>query len=284
MAATASVPIENTEQAKAWDGDEGALWARYPEFFDGAIRLHHARLMEAAAIKPDDRILDIGCGTGQTTRDAARAATNGHVTGIDLSEAMLQRAREIATAEGISNTTFIRGDAQSYPFDNGAFTAAISRTGTMFFGDQVRAFSNIARALQPGAPLTIGSWRGIEHNEWLRTFVAVLAAGRQMPTPPPDAPGPFAHGDRERVTGILRNAGFTDITFDAHDAPMYFGTTPTNGFDIMRQQLGWMVRDLDEPNRTAALDALRASLEEHHTPDGVAYGSSMWIIRARTAS
>ncbi|MGP3913217.1 class I SAM-dependent methyltransferase [Nonomuraea sp. 10N515B] len=98
-------------------------------------------------------MLDVGCGTGQTTRLAARTAPHGHALGVDLSEPMLARARATAIAEGITNLRFEQGDAQVHPFPEGGFDVAISRGGIMFFADPVAAFANIGRALRPSGRL-----------------------------------------------------------------------------------------------------------------------------------
>jgi cyclopropane fatty-acyl-phospholipid synthase-like methyltransferase len=140
MTATSSLPVDasNAGQLRAWDGDEGAYWAAHAEHFDRAVARHHVRLMAAAAIGEDERVLDIGCGTGQTTLDSARAAGDGSALGTDLSAAMLAVARRRAVEEGVTNARFEQVDAQVHPFEPKAFDAVISRTGAMFFGDRRR--------------------------------------------------------------------------------------------------------------------------------------------------
>src|SRR5947208_1810210 len=132
----------NADQAKAWDGGEGAYWADHAERFDRTVAAYHGSFMEAAAITASDRVLDIGCGTGQTTRDAARAATAGSALGIDLSSRMIERARQLAAAEQLHNISHEQTDAQVHPFTPSGFDVAISRTGAMFFGDPIAAFDN----------------------------------------------------------------------------------------------------------------------------------------------
>ena len=135
-------------------------------------------------------MLDVGCGTGQTTRDAARAASAGSALGVDLSSRMLDHARRRATEEGVTNVTFAQADAQIHPFEPGAYDVAISRTAAMFFGDHVAAFSNIGRALRSGGRLVLVTWQPLPGNEWIREISGALAAGRDLPAPPPDAPAP----------------------------------------------------------------------------------------------
>src|SRR5207245_193868 len=122
---------DNAEQAWAWDGDEGAYWAQNAERVDKAVAAYHERLVAAAGIGAADRVLDLGCGTGQTARDAARAAAAGLALGVDLSGQMIELARRLAAAQGIANARFEHADAQIHPFPAASFDVAISRTGTM---------------------------------------------------------------------------------------------------------------------------------------------------------
>ena len=173
----------NAEQLRAWDGDEGAYWAANADRFDRGIAAYHDAFLAAADIGAADHVLDIGCGTGQTTRDAARAASSGSVLGVDLSSQMIDHARRRAAQEGISNVRFEQADAQVYPFETAAFDVAISRTGAMFFGDIVAAFTNIGRALRPSGRLTLLTWQPLPNNEWIREISTALAAGRDLPAP-----------------------------------------------------------------------------------------------------
>src|SRR5215467_4961501 len=214
----------NAEQAQAWDGDEGAYWAGNADRFDKAVAAYHQRLLAAAAIGRAHRVLDIGCGTGQTTRDAARAAADGLALGVDLSGQMIALARRLAAGQCIANARFEQADAQIHPFPTASFDVAISRTGTMFFADAAAAFTNIARALRPGGRLALLVWQGPEHNEWIRELTGALAAGRDLPAPPAGAPGPFAQADPQAAQAVLAAAGFTQIDFDGLQEPMWFGT------------------------------------------------------------
>jgi SAM-dependent methyltransferase len=146
-----SLPVDptNAEAAEAWNGYDGDHWVRWAELYDQSVRDYHRPFLDGARIQGTDRVLDIGCGNGQTTRDAAALAADGDAVGVDLSEQLVENARRIAAAQGVGNATFLHADAQVYPFDPARFNVAISRTGAMFFGDPVAAFSNIGRALRP---------------------------------------------------------------------------------------------------------------------------------------
>jgi SAM-dependent methyltransferase len=277
-----TVPVDpsNIQQFGAWDGGEGAYWAANADDYDHAVAEYHRPFMAAASIGRADRVLDIGCGTGQTTREAARAATDGAAVGVDLSSAMLLEARQRAAREGLTNVTFEQLDAQIHPFEVGAFDVAISRSGSMFFGDLVAAFTNIRRALRPGGRVVLLTWQPLSENEWIREFSGALAAGRSLPAPLPDAPGPFSLSDPDRVRAILAGAGFSDIELTGIAAGTWFGTDADAASRFVLGQLGWMLEGLDDPGRSRAIDALRATTAAHETDAGVVYASAAWIIGA----
>jgi len=282
MAEAAALHVDpaNAEQARAWDGDEGAYWAQNAERFDRAVAAYRERFLAAAGIGRADRVLDIGCGTGQATRDAARAAADGSALGVDLSRQMIELARRLAAGQGIANASFEQADAQIHPFPSHSFDVAISRTGTMFFGDPAAAFANIAHALRPRGRLALLVWQGPEANEWTAALSGALAAGRDLPAPPVSAPGPFAQADPEVVRAVLGAAGLTHIEVDGLREPMWFGTDPEDAHAFVLGLLGWMLRGLDETGRGQALDNLRATITAHDTGHGVFYQSATWLICA----
>jgi SAM-dependent methyltransferase len=271
----------NAGMVGAWDGKEGAFFAAHAERVDRSLASSYRPFLEAAAIQADERVLDVGCGTGETTRDCARAACNGSALGVDLSSQMLALARDTAAAEGLTNIEFRHADAQIHAFDVAGFDAVVSRLGSMFFGDPVAAFTNLRRALRPGGRLTLLTWQGMADNEWLTEFRRAMADGRDIPGPPADAPSPLAFSDPKRVSAILDAAGFTDTSFTSLHEPMRFGSTTDDAFDFVSAQLGWMLDDLDDDGRSRALDALRTSIAAHTDDGGVFYGSATWLIQAK---
>jgi len=268
------VDPSNAEQARAWNGGQGAYWAAQADRFDRAVAGYQPRFMAAAAIGPGSVVLDIGCGTGETTRAAAELGSSA--VGIDLSQDMITVAR--TRARTMSNVFFVHGDAQVHRFADAAFDRAISRTGAMFFGDPVLAFANIARALRPGATLTLLTWQPPERNEWISEFVRALT-GAAPPAPPPGTPGPFSLSDPSVVRAVLTRAGFHRIEVTGAHEPEYFGCDVDDAFTFVMGLAGGMA-DSDEEARHAAGDRLRASLEDHLTPDGVFYGSAAWLVTA----
>lgn len=274
------VDPSNAAAARAWDGDEGAYWTRYAKQFDRAVAAYHTGLMEAAEIGRNEQVLDIGCGTGQTTRDAARRATSGSALGIDLSAQMIALARELAEADGLSNARFEQADAQIHPFGAQSFDVAISRTGTMFFGHPAAAFANIARALRPAGRLAILVWQGPEPNEWIRELSGSLAAGRDLPAPPIGAPGPFAQADPHAVRDVLTAAGFRHVEHVGLRAPMWFGSNTDEAHTFVLGLLGWMLDGVAGAAREHALDNLRTTLSAHDTGSGVLFESAAWLVTA----
>jgi SAM-dependent methyltransferase len=278
--------VANTEQAAAWNGHEGEHWTEYADRYDRTGRRTWQRFLDADLISSHDVVLDVGCGTGKSTRDAARVATRGSVVGFDLSAVMLEHARRQSDADGLTNVSYVQGDAQVYPFEAQTFDIAISSFGVMFFDDPVAAFANIAGALCPGGRLAVLVWRELARNEWLTVFRDALAVGRQLPMPPPDAPTPFALADPERVRSILNAAGFDGVDFEPIDEPIDFGSDADDAFGFMRK-LGiveGLTQSLDDADRQRALDALREAVVAHERAEGVLFGSSAWLIRARRAT
>jgi SAM-dependent methyltransferase len=275
--------IENVEMAAAWDGAEGAGWARDWDHYDQGMRRYHERLLDAAAPTEGERVVDIGCGNGATTRAAARSTPGGEAFGVDLSSQMIDRARSLAEAEGLANARFEVGDAQAFPFATGAHDLAVSRFGAMFFADPHAAFTNIARTLRPGGRLALVAWQGLEENEWVRAIREALAVGRQLPSPPAGAPGPFGLADPDRVQTLLDGAGFEGVDVAALREPFWVGTDAADAFGFVRDTgpVRGLLEGLEPDDQERGLDRLRASIAAHATDDGVNFGSAAWLVTAR---
>ena len=279
--AAVRVDPSNVDQLRGWDGETGDFWTENAERYDKGVAAYREPFLDVVAIQRQERVLDVGCGAGQTTRDAARLASDGYALGVDLSSRMVELARQIAERDGLANVEFQQVDVQSHPFDEGSFDLAISRTGVMFFGDPVAAFRNIGRALVPGGRLVVMVWQTFERNEWISSFFAALAAGRDMPPPPADGPGPFSLGDPERVHTLLGKAGFSDVRLTDRREPMYFGRDADDGCRFITGQFDGALRGLEAEARARAVDALRASMAAHQTERGVFYESAAWFVEAR---
>jgi SAM-dependent methyltransferase len=251
------------------------------DFYDAELRAHHEHLRAAFGIAPGDEVLDVGCGAGLTTREAGHASAPGRVVGVDVSEPMLERARERTAAEGLDNVSYLLGDAQRTAFAPARFDLAISRFGLMFFSDPVAALTNIASALRPQGRLAALVWQPRERNEWA---LAIAAALGHPPSPPPPAPDPFSLGDAAATTALLERAGFEDVRLEDVDEPVFYGhdvdavLDVIRGFDGTRAALAAMTRD----DAAAAIDRLRATIEGHHHADqGVVFAARSWLVTAR---
>jgi SAM-dependent methyltransferase len=278
-----AVADANLEQAAAWDGEEGDEWTVHADRYDAACRRYDRCLIEGAHIAATDRVLDVGCGTGISSRDAANIAVEGSVTGVDLSARMIAEARRRSTAAGLTNTKFVVGDAQVYPFDHAAFDVVISRFGAMFFGDPVAAFTNLARALRDDGRLALLTWQELANNDWVLTLRDTLAAGRSLPEPPTGTPGPFGLADPNDARRVLTAAGFDDVEMAQVREPMYLGADGDDAFSFV-SGLGLtrgLLSELDDRTRESALEALRNRLNAHATSDGVLLGAAGWLITAR---
>ncbi|MBB5158492.1 class I SAM-dependent methyltransferase [Saccharopolyspora phatthalungensis] len=278
--AAAHVDPSNADQLRAWDGDQGEYWTARAERFNEGVAGYHDQFLAAAAIHDTANVLDIGCGSGQTTRDAARCATAGTALGVDLSSRMIELARGLAERERVANATFHQADAQVYPFPDRYFDVVISRHGAMFFGDPVAAFTNIARATRPGGRVILLTWQAFERNEWMSSFRTALAAGRELPHPPPRGPGPSSLSDPDQVLELLTSAGLGDVRLKSLTEPMYFGRDVDDACQFIAGQFAWMLDGLEAGTRQRALDNLRASMTDHQTDRGVLYDSAAWLIEA----
>jgi SAM-dependent methyltransferase len=254
-----------------------------PVDYDAELRLHNQVLRRAFGVRRHDHVLDVGCGTGQTTRQAARMATAGSALGVDLSAPMIDRARELAQVEGLRNVTFERADAQVHRFPPEQFDLAISRFGTMFFDDPVAAFANIGRALRPAGRLVMMVWQGHERNEWDVAIHRSLEGFEGPAAVAPKGPGPFSLANPTTVEGILDAAGFADVSFtDVHE-PVYYGPDVAAALDWVRgfTCTNDVLKRLDPVAAERALKRLRETLAAHASGDGIWFDSRAWIVTAR---
>lgn len=274
--------IANVDQATAWDGDEGAHWVQHQDRYEAMTAGFTERLLDAARIGDADRILDVGCGCGRTTRLAARRARRGTALGVDLSGAMLDRAR--ADAEALTNVEFAQGDAQVHSFAPATFDLAISRFGVMFFTDPVAAFTNIDGALAAGGRLAFLCWQDLARNEWIT--VPAGGALAHVPIPDlgaPDEPGPFSLADPTRINAILTSAGLVGVETTPVNAPMRIGDDADDavGFLSGTAIARTLLEPVDPATAAAALAAVREALRPHESPDGLFLNGAAWLVTAR---
>ena len=254
--------------------------------YDAELRRHNEVLRRAGGVRARDQVLDIGCGAGLTTRQAARVARAGSALGVDVSAPAIDRARELASAEGLGNASFDCADAQIYRFPQDHFDVAISRFGTMFFDDAAAAFANIGGALRPAGRLVMMVWQTRERNEWEVAISEAIGERHGPAGVAIDVPDAFSLADPPNVTRILEAAGLVDITFTDVDEPVYYGPDVAvaldwvSGFTSTSEALKRLV-----PAATArALQRLREMLAAHLSDNGVWFDSRAWIVSAHRPS
>ncbi|NKQ26089.1 class I SAM-dependent methyltransferase [Streptomyces galbus] len=272
----------NTAQAEAWNGYEGAQWARNQERWDAVNDGFNQPLLDAAAIHESYTVLDVSCGAGRTTRLAARLAVRGRALGLDLSGPMLGRARESAVREGVDNVAFVQGDAQVHPLDDGAFDAVISRYGMTFFTDPVAAFTNLRRALHPSGRLAFICAAEAEANEWLTALASLQDLLPLDGFGKAGGPGMFSLTDPRLIRELLTAAGFREVDVQRIEAAGKWGTDAADAAAFLLDS-GPGRHLLDQvtlPAQDAVRQALTAALQQHYTDDGVWLRSSSWLVTA----
>jgi len=251
--------------------------------YDAELRRHNDVLRRAVAVQPHDHVLDIGCGSGQTTREAARTARAGSAFGVDVSAPAIERARDLARADGLGNVTFEHADAQAHRFPQQHFDLAISRFGTMFFDDPGTAFANIGQALRPAGRLVMMVWQARERNEWDVAIRQSLEAAGGPVTVPSGGPDPFSLADPPAVAAILEAAGFADVAFADVREPVCYGPD-------VAAAIGWVrgfwctsetLKHLDPAAAARAVELLGETFAAHLSEDGVWLNSRAWIVTAR---
>jgi SAM-dependent methyltransferase len=237
--------------------------------------------MAAVGVGEGERVIDIGCGCGDTSMELARrVGPSGTVTGADISLPMLDIARRRAEALSLGWARFLEADAQVHDFE--PVDAAFSRFGVMFFADPVAAFANIRKALAPSGRLGFVCWRAMAENHWMALPLA--AVQRLAPATPPlpaDAPGPFAFADRDRLKRILADAGFADVSIEPHDQGI--GQNDLESAVRTTMNMGPIGAALREnPQLRAPIrEAVHIALAPYAGAAGVRLPSATWIVTAR---
>ena len=268
----------NSEQIEYWNGGAGDLWVAQQERLDRQLDPLGRAARAALALRPGEHVLDVGCGSGQTTLQLGDAVgPTGRVLGVDISAPLLATARR---RDAGAHVSFVQADAQTHAFEP-PFDAIYSRFGVMFFADPVAAFANLRRAMKPASRLAFVCWRAPAENPVMT--VPMAAAAKHFPSPAPadpNAPGPFAFADRGRVARILEAAGFGAIEISPHDE-LIGGNDRADTLELALNigPLGRALREHPE-QRAAVIDAVRDAIEPFIV-DGVArIPSATWIVTA----
>lgn len=276
----------NAEQIRYWNEVMGPQWAELDDIMSAQLRPLGLRVLDRLDVRSGERVLDIGCGGGDTTAEIARRiGSNGRVVGVDISEPLAVRARQ--ATEEFSHAEIRVADAQTADLEVESFDAVFSRFGIMFFADPEAAFANLRRALRPGGRLAFICWRAPTENLW--AILPAMAAAQHVPInrPDPHAPGPFAFADSDRARGILERAGFVDVQHEPVDESMNIaGGTPLDGAVSLLLRIGPAGAALRDANVGPEIfNAVRASVREavapYETAAGVCIPSACWLVTAQ---
>jgi SAM-dependent methyltransferase len=267
----------------AWNARRGNVWVDLQPTLDRLFLPFEHVLTDAALARDVGRVLDIGCGTGATTVAIAnRLGPHGECTGIDVSEAMLNLARQRAIAEGAPNARFLVGDAERHRFPPNAFDAVVSRFGVMFFDDPAAAFANIGNAVRPGGALTWLAWRSREENPFMTA--AERATGhllRSSNQPAREAPGPFALANPDRVSQLLTVAGWRDVQVGALNVSCTLPKAELTVYTHRMGPVGMVLPDLDPALQRKVIATLEDAFVEFLVDDIAKFNAACWVIRAR---
>jgi SAM-dependent methyltransferase len=282
--ASADTSAANTDQIAFWNSVAGQTWAALQENLDRQIEPLGALAMDALAPRLGERVIDIGCGCGQTSFALARRlGPTGGVLGVDISAPMLAVAKRRADREPQAEVRFLEADAQTHPFEPAGADCAYSRFGVMFFADPIAAFANIRAGLRSGGRIALVCWRTMALNPFMTApLEAILPLLPEAPsTSDPNAPGPFAFADPLRVEQILARAGYRDIVLRPHDEAIGGRDVEQSVNTALRiGPLGAALRE--RPELTAAVEvAVREVMVRHLTDRGVRLPSASWIVTAR---
>jgi SAM-dependent methyltransferase len=250
--------------------------------YDAELRYLDPPFRAALGIGRADRVLDVGCGSGRTSRDAARLAVEGRVLGVDVARAGIEEARRLAAAEGLTNVGFEVADAQTHAFPDAAFDLVMSRFGTMFFADPAAAFANLARATRPGGRLVMIVWQEGAVNAWADPLIAAVLDGAGTADDDGDHSA-FSLAGRDSTRVLLESAGYGDVGFTAVARPVWYGAGTDAAFEAvlqLRDPRAALAR-FDGAELARARERLRAHLAAHTTPDGVLFDARAWVVTAR---
>jgi SAM-dependent methyltransferase len=279
------LPADNSEQIAEWNGALGQRWVAMQQEIARVVAPFGAAALKAAAPQPGERVIDIGCGCGDTSIEIALiVGAAGSVLGIDVSQPMLEVARSRGALAKCARLAFRDGDASEAVLPAN-IDLLFSRFGVMFFSQPSAGFSHLRKSLRAGGRCVFVCWRAPRDNAWA---MAPLSAARTAmgvtPAPAdPNAPGPFAFADEERLRAILSGAGFGAIDVQRFDAAISLGATPRSAAESAAQlgPVSRLVREVGVEHLPIILDAVERALAPLAAPDGhVSLNGSTWIVSA----
>jgi ubiquinone/menaquinone biosynthesis C-methylase UbiE len=286
-AASSRKAESNEESHQAWNGPFFERFVQYRDLVTTGLGAHGEAALAAHPPSPGDRVLDIGCGFGDTTQRLVHLVRpNGSAMGIDVAENFIEAATREAKAAGVSNITYMVGDVQATELEQ-EFDYAFSRFGAMFFADPVVAMRNVQRALVPGGRLCMVVWRHRPDNEWVHRAEKVTEKHLGKPKDSDESsqgPGPFSMASADVTSDVLLGAGFEQVEFLRSDLPITIGHDLDQAIEFnLALGAGELIIGDDADRVRPRIEAdLREALAEFVQPDGeVIAPASTWIVSAR---
>jgi ubiquinone/menaquinone biosynthesis C-methylase UbiE len=279
---------QDTEFVRFWNEVLAPKFIKFKHILVDGLTLHSEAIFPSLPINVGDKVLDVGCGFGDTAIKLAHiVGSSGQVVGIDCCDAFLDYARNDAAAKGVSNVSFQRGDAE-IALPTNEYDFVFSRFGTMFFTNPVVAMRNMRLALRPGGRMVHIVWRSPEDNPWLSLAKDVVL--QFLPPPSEHAqtcgPGPFSMANEDMVRAMMTSAGYADIAFKRVDAPVVIGNDVEDAiaFQLALGPAGEVYREAgaeaDEKREEIERALAEAIAAQAATDDGIVMDSSSWVITA----
>ena len=277
----------NKNQKDFWSGKGGDNWVERQNAMDTMLSPLGEAALNKLNFNEEENVLDIGCGCGHTTLNIAkRIGPSGNVTGLDISEPMLKRAKESAVEKSITNTSFKCVDVQTEDLGDQIYSAAFSRFGVMFFEDSIAAFKNINKSLISGGYLSFVCWQSPAVNPWQSLFIQEVKKFLDLPSPPPRSPGPFAFMESEYVSSILEESKFQDITIEGHEAEvnMFSGRSLSDSvkdYISINPVVTQMLKESSENQIAEIVNSGIEAFSPYYSEKGLIFPSATWLVTAR---
>jgi SAM-dependent methyltransferase len=272
----------NRDQSALWNGASGQTWVDMHRVLDEALAPFGTLLIDRVLSNNPASVLDIGCGAGSTTLEAAKIiGQQGSCLGVDISASLIALAQERALTGGVRNAMFVHADAQTHTFESNAYDAIMSRFGVMFFDDPAAAFANIRRAARRDAALTFVAWRGPAENPFMTA--AVRAAAPLLPAlqpPDPQAPGQFGFADADRVRRILTTSGWRAIDIRPVDVASQIAERDLLAYVTKLGPVGLALKDVDDSTRTEVATAVHAAVIPFVKDGAARFSGACWLVTA----
>ena len=276
---------KNIKQKQFWSGAGGDVWVDKQREMDIMLNPLGQKAIGQLILEEHTKILDIGCGCGATTIEIAKMIPKGHVTGLDISMPMLDRAEKFASEMSLSNIDFQVKDVQTEEINSNHYDIAFSRFGVMFFEDPYEAFKNINQSIKENGQLVFVCWQHPSLNPWQSLSLQVIKEYLDLPSPPPKSPGPFAFEDKDYIEDILKGSDFKDISIadNQEDIVMFSGKSIREACEdylTINPVVTEMLKNSGNELKEEILEALIAKFSSFHNNDGLLFPSATWIVSA----